>query len=491
MNEAARRPATTDADGRFRINGLASESIVTLQIEEKDVALNTIQVVSRVVDPIPAPGIPNEYGPGTTTIYGADFTYSASPGRAVEGVLKDAKTGQPLADAEVRSYRFAGSDFVGTMNLRTRSDAQGRFRLASFPKGKTNLLLIVPNDNQPYLLQEVTLPDPPGVGAVAVEVPMNRGLWIEGKITEQATGQPVAGAWMHYLPFRDNTFAQANPVFHKHGNTDGTGLQDRYKSQADGTFRLVGLPGRAIVGAVAQKGNYVQGAGSESIAGLTKQGHFLTYNNPISPGKLWPTALREINPTADAEVVHLDFALTTGPSVRLTVTDADGQPVTGAWTHGANGQSSAEGEAMTTPARDIRNLMPNEERLVWISHKERRIGKVLRVRQGDDIQAPVPVMLEPFARLTGRVLDVDGHPMPAAQVRADLLPGGDFSLSLPKVLTDEQGRFTLPDVAVGCDYALAIETGVSIKDRQYTFLEKAIVRPGETTDVGDIRFKKD
>ena len=118
-----------------------------------------------------------------------------------------------MKDVEVWSYSFAGSNFVGITSLKTRTDAEGRFRLAGLPKGRGNKLLIVPNDDQPYFMQELAVPDPPGLGAVPVEIGLHKGIWIEGKLTDKETGAPVAGAWLHYLPFLENKFAQATPEF--------------------------------------------------------------------------------------------------------------------------------------------------------------------------------------------------------------------------------------------------------------------------------------
>ena len=80
--------------------------------------------------------------------------------------MKDAKTGEPLAGVEIRSTTFAGSDLIGTMALRVKTDAEGKFRLLGMPKGK-NKLLAVPNDEQPYFLHAIDVPDPPGAGPVA------------------------------------------------------------------------------------------------------------------------------------------------------------------------------------------------------------------------------------------------------------------------------------------------------------------------------------
>jgi hypothetical protein len=489
--EKAGREATTDNNGRFRLEGFGGERSLELSLQHEGITYKRIEVVTRKMNPIPARGFRNQYGPGAGTIYGADFVYAAAPSRPIQGVVKDAKTGQLLAGVEIRSTRFAESDFVGTMSIRTTTDSQGRFRLDGLPKGKGNQLLVVPNDAQPYFLHEVRVPDPPGGGAVSIEVTLHRGIWIEGKLTDGATGKPIPAARISYLPFLENKFAQAIPEFGEDRNTHGTEFQDRYLSKADGSFRLVGLPGRAIVGAVVVDREYMTGAGSESIRGMTKGGHFETYGNPVPAGKHWPTVMKEIDPPAAADVIHVDLQAVAGDSVRLTVVDAKGKPVRGVRTLGMTGRGSYEREALADSEGKVTNLMPAEERTVMLRHEDRKLGKVVRVRKGDDKNGPVAVTLEPLATMTGRVVDADGSSFAGATVRPDLLPSGDFSPHLPDVATDQAGRFHVPDVPIGCDYALAVDSMEEIKKRRFAFLEKATVKPGETTDVGEIRFKKD
>ena len=395
--DARQTKTTTDADGRFRLEGFAADQVVALELQGGPIAYTTIDVVTRQMAAIPAAGFPNIHGPGKESIYGAEFTFTAAPGRLIEGVVKDSKSGQGLADAEVRSYRFSGSDFVGTMTLKTKTDAQGRFRLAGMPKGKGNVIIIVPNDEQPYFMQEVDIPDPPGAETVPIELALQRGAWIEGKLTEKATGKPVAKAWLHYLPFLENKFAQRHPVFDRDGNTDGVGFQDRFTTKSDGSFKFVGLPGRAIVGAIVHDKQYLQGAGSEAIKGMSKAGHFETYRNPVNPGKLWPTVMKEIDPPADADTVHVDLEVTTGPSVRLTVVDPDGKPIAGLKTHGRFGRSSYDRDDMAKPESEATNLMPAEERIVLLRQEARKLGKVVTVKAGDDANGPVIVKLASFA----------------------------------------------------------------------------------------------
>jgi hypothetical protein len=89
------------------------------------------------------------------------------------------------------------------------------------------------------------------------------------------------------------------------------------------------------------------------------------------------------------------------------------------------------------------------------------------------------------------VADADGNPVPAATIRTDPLPSGDFSLRLSQLPAGTDGKFVVPGVPVGCNYNLVVENSRTSKQHRVAFYEKAVVRPGETTDVGEIRFKGD
>ena len=93
--------------------------------------------------------------------------------------------------------------------------------------------------------------------------------------------------------------------------------------------------------------------------------------------------------------------------------------------------------------------------------------------------------------MTGRIVDADGNPIAGAVVRPDVLPSGDFSLNLSQVVSDSGGRFRVSDVPTGCDYGLVVETNEPIAGRRFAFHNKVVVKPGATTDVGDIKFGKD
>jgi len=189
----------------------------------------------------------------------------------------------------VQSYRLANYPISGRSVIRATTNDEGRFRLVGMPKGVGNILMMVPHDEQPFLMRRIPVPDPTGIEPVSMTIELHRGIWITGRVTDKATGEPVPGVRMHYLPFRTNEFAQALPEFDDNGHTDGD--QRRYQTTVHGTYRLVGLPGRAVVGAESVLKQYRYGVGYEAIDApkVGKSDWLLTYGNPINPGKKWPS----------------------------------------------------------------------------------------------------------------------------------------------------------------------------------------------------------
>ena len=130
-----KRPtATTDTQGRFRFDGLAAERLVQLAIQGATIAYTQTKVVTRRIEPIQARGLQSSYGAGFETVYPPEFTFIAAPGRAVDGIVRDARTKQPMAGVGIQSVQFSGAQMFGVHDLKTTTDAQGQFRLIGFPK---------------------------------------------------------------------------------------------------------------------------------------------------------------------------------------------------------------------------------------------------------------------------------------------------------------------------------------------------------------------
>src|SRR5205814_4223271 len=130
---------------------------------------------------------------------------------------------------------------------------------------------------------------------------LKRGIWITGRVTDAQTSQPVQAA-LHYYPFLANERAKDYRNFDANSQSfEWTG--SRYRTDADGRFRVVGLPGRGIVAAKTFDRSYRLGIGAETIPerpGQQTDGEvgLPTYNR-IHP--LQFQALAGIDPPAGAE----------------------------------------------------------------------------------------------------------------------------------------------------------------------------------------------
>jgi hypothetical protein len=419
-------------------------------------------------------------------VFGATFTFSAEPARTIEGIVKDAKTGEPLPGVSVGSYSLAGYSYSTHRDLKTTTDKNGRFRLIGMPKGAENQLWVVPNDQQPYFMRQVDVPDPVGLGPVRMEIEMHRGIWITGKVTDGATGAPVPTVRMLYLPFRTNEFAQRTPEFHP-GIVPGDARQVRFQSIADGTYRIVGLPGRAIVGAESVLKSYRHGVGYSDISGPKyDKGDLLdTYRNPMMPGPKWPNMMKEINPPADTGPVTLDFALDPGQSMRIHVRGPDGKPITGLDVHGISSRDPVE--KTEDSELTVTGLGPDEERPILFRHVEKRIGRVVRIGPKELAAGEITVKLQPEAYVVGRLLDEDGKPLSGATIEASGVPFA-YATRLDSVGADADGRFRAVLIP-GCRYSLQAQT--NRREMSFLWIERDLtVEPGETKDLGTLQFGK-
>ena len=92
----------------------------------------------------------------------------------------------------------------------------------------------------------------------------------------------------------------------------------------------------------------------------------------------------------------------------------------------ANGSHLRAGESTADAVFTLSSFRPDEVRNVVVRHDARSLGKVVRLRAGEDAKGPVVVALAPTATIKGRVVDADGNPVPAATVRVDVQPSEGF-----------------------------------------------------------------
>jgi RNA polymerase sigma factor (sigma-70 family) len=453
-------PVKTGADGRFQINGVGRDRAATLRIEGPTIATQQVRAVARPAD---------KAGPGAR---GVPFDLLAVPTRPVVGVVRDKETGKPLAGVVVRSYKVGGADDFNGL-VRTNTDKEGRYRLVGLPKDPGNAIMAeawgrTPRpEDLPYLAAIHNVGDAPGLGPVTVDVGLRRGVWVKGRVIDKATGKGAA-AGFDYFCFGDNPFANDLPLPH--------GLPSNW-TRKDGTFRVVALPGRGLLGVRASSDHYRMGVGAEEIKRKAPgSGQFLD----TRPYHLYPGnehTIAEISPKAGDETITCDVYLDPGRTLQGTVLGPDGKPLAGARVRGLRPMAYWENEPLKTAEFTILALGPGETRTLEMVQEERKLAGRLVV-PGDE-KAPVRVRLEPWGVVTGRLVKPDGEPMTNVSIYAGSRGGRP----------DKEGKFRIEGLAPGLKFGLSVikppyRLEISGKD-----VKDLALRPGETKDLGDIRVK--
>ena len=284
----------TDREGHFTFRGIGAERDVRFELGGETIASQQFDVATREMKPLKR----HAWFSITDQVFGATFTIEAPPTKPIVGTVRDRATGKPLAGVRVESQNLPGMLFYPRNALQTQTDAEGRFRLVGMPKDTKpgsepgNLIRFVPKDDQPFLIRTVAVPDTPGLDPVRLDVDLRRGQWITGRVTDKATGKPVFSR-IEYFPWLKNPFATPHEFDRRVGFPSH---DERFHTSPDGSYRLLGLPGRGIVGVSAVGGLYRTGVGASEIAGLNQNGGYQNYFNDPSP-QIY-SALKEINPAA-------------------------------------------------------------------------------------------------------------------------------------------------------------------------------------------------
>src|SRR5262249_50847965 len=146
----------------------------------------------------------------------------------------------------------------GQTQLKAVADKEGRYRLDGMPKGKGNAIRARWPDGEPYLMSLVEVPEAFALEPVTVDIQLKRGVWIHGKVTDKATGRPVQTV-IRCSVHDENPFRKEAP---------GLTFEENLWTRADGTFRIVGLPGRSVVTAQTGDPRYVSRVGADRIKDL-------------------------------------------------------------------------------------------------------------------------------------------------------------------------------------------------------------------------------
>jgi len=466
---------TTDAAGRFRLTGIGRERTVAVLIEGPMIVTTPARILTRPGQTLAV----MEHKPSDPldkltfmTYYGANFQHAAAPTKPIVGVVRDKDTKKPLAGVTIQSLKLANKPYYGDDYVRTTTDAQGRYRLTGMPKGKGNKIMVVPSEDQPYLIAGAEVPDSFGFAPVTVDVELKRGVWVQGRISDKKTGKGLS-AMVEYYALADNPHLGDCPGF------EDTGLLIPWRgSQTDGSFRIVALPGPGVL-AVKYGGSYLVANARDDAEG-TKEDHLDT--RPYALGAISYHAFARIDPPKGADSVKRDVALDPGQSFRGTVLGPDGKPLTGARHYGLSAWGDWNRTPLKSPQFTVRAFNPRRPRSVLFLHREKQLTGTWKPPK--DESALVTVRLMPGATVIGRLVDKDGQPRGGAELELFFQRKDSNSIAhyFPeRITTDAVGRFRLDTLLPGYHFQLRDIKG---------YFRFGGLRSGETKDLGDVQTKR-
>jgi RNA polymerase sigma factor (sigma-70 family) len=461
----------TGPDGRFRLSGLGRDRIVHLFVSGPTIAHEGLFVVTApAFDVAPKPR-------GATKIHPASFDHLAPPSRLIRGTVRDAETGKPIAGLRVNGY--GGAAVVVT-------DAEGRYELPGYKKGPKYSIYARPADGSKYIPAVAEAADRAGLDPLVIDLKVQPGVPVSGRVTEPG-GKAVAGSVTYYaLAGNPNVF----------GIPVGEFYTQAVAIRPDGTFTCAALPGPGFL-AVTAKGHY-------PAARVDPTGFFKAGVNP-APTKdtLYVTvggaALSSVSQESFQAVVLLDvdkakppaeqkIELSPAEPVRGRLLAPDGQPLAEVRVRGLT--TTGQDWSQPLPSAEFTATPPHSDRprrLVF-RHDGRKLAGTAVVAGGS--KEPLEFKLEPWATLTGRLVDADGKPIARASIYAPIGRGKD-ARAVDRVLsgtvyTDADGRFKLDGLIPGVAYELSYRE-MRPKGRGGPVTNAASLKPGEVRELGELK----
>jgi protocatechuate 3,4-dioxygenase beta subunit len=453
---------TTGADGRFTLAGIGRERVVRLHLDGPAIATADLDVMTRVAAKVGG-------------LHGASFDYLAVASRPIRGVVRDKDTRKPLA-----GFSVAAS---GNPWCKVVTDKEGRYELLGLAKAPRYDLAIKPAAGQLYFLRRAELGDTEGLTPLTADIDMVQGLTLRGKVTDRATGKPIAQARVEYYPLAFNPYV----------NRKIAGVW-RPESQAttgpDGRYVLTVLPGQGVLIVTGPRTDAYMSSlvtpkeikdffkaplfGNQLTRDIGGFGTFLPEHNH---------ALLLLEPDEKGNALVKDVTLE--PAKYLTmkgrVIGPDGKPLTGVTAQGLTRQRFAE---TTLPGAEftVEGLDPRIKRQLIFHHKKKNLGHFFTIPIGKTPE-PLIAKLQPCGTASGRLVDSSGEPIDGREVLVGGVTSEQVGGGYWRITTDKKGRFRAEGLVPGFPYHVMVDKVVG------RIFATAVVEPGKNKDLGDLKVK--
>jgi RNA polymerase sigma factor (sigma-70 family) len=474
----------TDADGRFRITGAGRNRVVHIVTRGKTIEHDS----ERIVTMAGTRDLPKSVNP-------AQFVHHSAPSKPIVGTVRVKKTAKPAAGVRLSMDG----------HQQTTTDEQGHYRLEGIAK-RARYSVWATGDGY-FQLLKMDIADTPGLEPLTVDIEIEQGVPIKGRVIDKVTGLPVQ-ANVEFVPYSSNpNLADYTPQ---------PFIYQGKHTRADGSFTVVGIPGPGLLCVSAEGGQYL----SADTTALdqkprTDYGFPLT-SPPKNPGDF--NALVPIDTPADpAKAIVHEITVQSGAERTVELVDPDGKPIEGAHVAGREPKRQMMGPIPDKNSRKIAGskftavgLDPNHGRYLVIIAPDRKLGKLQPIRGGD--AGALKVMLEPLGGFKGRVVGASGKPLAGLIVTADAprelnrywkddpsLPeevmfGFDQPGTLPERFrgtgtTAADGTFTIDGLIPGFPYVIHISEPGQRGFITEHFSRGTATKPSATADLGELKVQ--
>jgi hypothetical protein len=345
---------------------------------------------------------------------------------------------------------------------------------------------------------------PKGAIEQSADIALPRGVVVRGKITEEGTGRPVAGA-----------VVRVTSAPSRGGPPPSSGVPA--VTGPDGTYRAAAPPGAGYLVVQGPDDDYVlrefggEGAMYAAVAGRRR---------------LYAHAYRAVDLKPGGPDHEVDLTVRRGAARRGRAVGPDGQPARDAWVCSRlmlRTQPDGGWKLFVIPQDHSRTMLrdgrfvlhgldPNAavEVPAFFLDPVRKLGATARLSGRSEASGPVTVRLEPCGTARARLVTFEGKPLDRHDARAlasmVVTPGprmgraakeGPLFAEEASVValdpvnygndfqSDAQGRITLPALIPGATYRIEDITPV-FGGGEPAIRKEFTVKPGETLDLGDV-----
>ena len=475
----------SDAQGRFVLPGVPKNCRVGLYLEGNDRFATQDLSLST--------GTPQQRDEGDGSY--RSLVKSVKPGeeavlvlalaQVFTGTVRYEDTGEPAPHARLKILA-AQQKWGGMLETAGRADENGRYRISPRP-GTQFVIWAYPPDHTPYFLRQIRfIPWEEAAQSKVVDVTLPRGVLVKGKVVEQGSDAPIAGASVQYIAGAVNRTDKTIAGFPTMRLTDERGQFEIAVPSGPGNI-VVRAPRDEYVFQETNDGELIRGR----LGGERKYAH----------------GIERIDPAPNSSPLSLDFHLKRGSTVRGELVDAKGTPIEEAVMISRLNVNVQMMDCNAVPVKvtggrfEISCLAPDREYPVHFLDAKRRSGATVMIKTG---MTPPRVVLEPCGAAKMRFVDPKGEPIAKCEpsIHLVLTPGrfDHWSLDAPLAAdtvfaanvdrvnysqptrADDHGSLTLSALIPGAKYHIEVNNAVLSKEFQAT--------ARETIDLGDITVER-